>query len=106
MCLDERIPCGLVLPQWRRLDAMGLENVAHGGVGDAMTQIGQGTLDAIIAPRRILPRHSQDQLGRLGRYGRPAGLGLPTHTVIPLGRHQLAMPAEDRIGRDDGGDLL
>jgi len=71
-----------------------------------MAQIGQGTLDAVVAPGRILSGHSQNQLGDLGRNGRPTRLNFAKIAVIPFRCHWLAMPAKDHIRRDDSRDFL
>ena len=55
MSLEERLPGGLSPPLRRRLDAMLLQDVSHAGIGDLMTQVGQGALNAVITPGRIFP---------------------------------------------------
>ena len=40
-----------------RVDAVLLEEVGHGGPGDAVSQIVEGALDSRVTPARILPSH-------------------------------------------------
>lgn len=80
------------------------EYVADSRVGDVIVDVGQGALDAVIAPSRVLPGELQNQVDDLLVERRPSHR-LPLFAVVPLLRHELAMPAEDRVGRDDGGQL-
>ena len=73
MGLEERLPGGLPLPLRRRLDAVLLQNVADAGIRDRMAQVGQGPLNAIVAPAGILLGQPHDQLADLVGDGRPAG---------------------------------
>src|SRR5262245_28237912 len=46
------------------------EDVAHGDRIDAVSQVGQGTLDTAVTPRRVLFRHAHDKpLDRLNDPG-------------------------------------
>jgi hypothetical protein len=95
---DELAPGALAAPR-RRRQAMAAQHSANGEVGTAMTQLQQLTLDAAIAPARILPAEAQDQLVELAG---PCSIGLRRTASIsrPLATDQLAMPAEEGLRAD------
>ena len=70
-----------------------------------MPQVRQGTLDAAIAPGRILFRHADDELLDLLGDTRSAKLSSLRAPVKLLGDQSL-VPAQEGIGRDEGGDLF
>jgi hypothetical protein len=41
---------------------MRFEDIFHGGIGDAVADISQGALDAVVAPGRVLLREPQNQI--------------------------------------------
>ena len=53
MRFEKRGPGCLPLSVGRRLDAIRLEDVADGGVGDVVADIGQGALDAVMGARHL-----------------------------------------------------
>jgi hypothetical protein len=59
-----------------------------------MTDILQGALDPRVAPRGILRRHPDDEL-----------VDLREHAAATRPGDQLSVLAEQRVGRDDRGDL-
>jgi len=61
MRADEFLLCGGRLAFWSRRDAMALEHVAHGLLTDRVPEMGQGTHNAIIAPRAVLLGHADHQ---------------------------------------------
>jgi len=65
-----------------------------------MTQLQQLTLDAAIAPARILPGQARDQLVELTG---PSLIGVRRTASIsrPLATDQLAMPAEEGLRADE-----
>ena len=70
-----------------------------------VAQVGQGPDDAVIAPGAILLGHADNQGLQLRVYlGTAWGLAL-LGAVKFLG-HELAVPGENGVGLDDGGDFL
>src|SRR5258706_7186442 len=67
-----------------------------------MADILQRTLDPRVAPGRILFRHPHDEPLDFGEYAATAG---PTRGTRPLPRDEFPMPAQNRVGGDDRGDL-
>ena len=65
MSLEEGTPGGTTLPVGSRLDAMGFENVADGGVRDVKAHIGQGALDAVVAPGLVFLSEAKSQVDDL-----------------------------------------
>ena len=55
--------------------------------------------DALVAPAAVLARESEDQLADLSADRRSPRARC---WVGPALRHELAMPADERVGRDDG----
>jgi hypothetical protein len=69
-----------------------------------MTQVGQGTYDAVISPAAVLPHHPHHQPLHFGRYPGSAQIAATARTV-ELVRHQLPIPDEKRIRLGYAGDL-
>ena len=69
---------------------------------DPMADILQRTNDPSVAPRGVVLGHQHDQTPDLREHARTAATPL---RVRPLPRDQLPMPPENRVGRDDRGDL-
>jgi hypothetical protein len=105
MRVDKFIPRCRSLSRWRWFDAVFLKNVAHRLIANGMPQIAYFTGDPVVTPFGILPGHAQDQPTDLVRDRGPANRLLSTLRVVPLLRHQLAVPAQDRVGGDDGGQF-
>ena len=66
-------------------------------------QVLQCTLNAIVSPRRVLPRESHDGIHDDLSDSWSAGLSLIAR--IKLLRDEFAVPAEDCVWRDDRGQL-
>ena len=69
-----------------------------------MSEVGQGALDAVVAPGRILPGHAQDEFDDFRFDGRPPH-GPSAVAEVPLLGHQLPVPAQDGVGGAGGADL-
>ena len=80
---------------------MRFEDVFHGGIGDAVADISQGALDAVVALSRVLFLKPQDQIDDDLTDAWPTWLLLPTITVIPFLGHELSVPTEDCVGSDN-----
>jgi len=61
-------------------------------------EILEGTLNPRVAPRRVVLGHSRHKLPDLGKDTATAG-SLPP--IRPLARHQLPVPSQERIRRDE-----
>src|SRR5438552_6780093 len=94
------------LPRRRSLrhgrDALRLEDPSNRRSPNAVSEILQRAADPGIAPRRVLLGHPDHQLPNLYEYATPTALPL---RVRPLTGDQQPMPPENRVGRDDPGDL-
>jgi hypothetical protein len=66
-----------------------------------MAEILERTLNPRVAPRRILRRHANHQTLNLCP---DTGSSRSASGVRPLARHQLAMPSENGVRRDDRGN--
>ena len=105
MGLEKRRPGCLPFALRRRFDAVFLEDVAHGLIGDLVTQVGQGALDPVVSPGHILPRKAKNKIDDLLPYTWPS-YGFATFAVVPFLGNQRSMPAENRIGREQRADLF
>ena len=83
---------------------MSFQHVGHRGIGDVVTDVGQCSLDSIVAPRRVLSGKPQNGIHDDLTDAGPAN-SLSFVAVVPLLRHELTMPAENRVGSHNGGQL-
>ena len=104
MGLEEHFPSRLPPALRNRRDPMLSEDLADGSIGYLVSQVGQGTLDAIVIPRRAVPRHAKNQLNDGWGYRRPPDL-LAAVAVVPLLRDEHPVPAHDGVRRDDRPNL-
>ena len=81
-----------------------LEDVGDRPARELVAHVSERTLNPRVAPCRILSGHANDEVGGLRFPSRPAGLS--PFRVVPLTSNELAVPGENRVGRDDSGDLL
>jgi hypothetical protein len=102
MGFEKRGPLSLMLSLRSRFDTVRCEDIFHGGIGDVIADIGQGALDAIVTPGRVVLREPQDQVHDDLANAWPPWFLLPTIAVIPFLGYELSMPAEDCVGSDDG----
>jgi hypothetical protein len=80
---------------------MCFENPSDRRSTHAMPNILEGALDSGVAPRRILLRHPDDEPADL----RQDAATSRTCSVRPFPRDELPMPAQNRLRRDDRGNL-
>ena len=71
--------------------------------GDVVAEIRERATDARVPPRWILDRHPHHEVGHLARRYRPASTSAGAAVVLP--GNQPPVPAENRVRRDDAGDL-
>ena len=105
MRLEERLPGYRALSLRGRFDTVFLEDIPDGGVGDLMAEIGGCPLNAIIAPCWILSCHAQDEAGNIRGNRRSSRSHLSPVAVVPLFGNELSVPAQNRVGSDDRGEL-
>jgi hypothetical protein len=104
MCANELVPGHGLFAFGGRRNPMVLEDVTHRLVTDRIAQMRQRISDTILAPGATLLGHANDQgFERLVDLG--ASWDLALSGAIKLLRHQLPLPGEDRVGRDDSGYL-
>jgi hypothetical protein len=82
---------------------MPLQNLSDRAAGHLVPQIGQGALDAPVAPIAILFGHPFDQRFHLSGGARSPRPALATPIVFVS--DQLAMPGQQRLWGDDRGEL-
>ena len=70
-----------------------------------MTEIGQGALDPVVSPVRILFRHAEYQLFDGVRNCRSSWFLFPLITGILFLRHQLLIPTEYGVRSDERGHI-
>src|SRR5215475_2057829 len=105
MCADKLLPGGRRLPLGSRRDAMALEDVAHRLVADRQAQVGQGADNPVTAPGAILLGYTHDQ-GLQFWIDRGASRRLALRRAVTLLSHKPAVPGENGVRFDDGGDFL
>ena len=71
--------------------------------GDVGAEIRERATDARVPPRWILDRHPHHEVGHLAWRYRPASTSVGAAVVLP--GNQPPVPAENRVRRDDAGDL-
>ena len=86
---------------WDRGNAVRLQDAGDRRAADPMANVLQGAEDPRVAPGGILFRHPHNQPPHLREHARTTAAPL---RVRPLARDQLPMPAENRVGRDNGRD--
>src|SRR5215510_6730023 len=105
MDANKFLPRGRLLALRSAWKAPALENIAHGLIADVVAQLGESAGNAVITPGTILLGHLDDQVFEcLVDTGSSHGLSL--RGAIEFLSHQLAMPGENRLGFDNGGDFL
>src|SRR6266581_7000019 len=105
MCADELFPRRRGLALRRRWETMALENVPHRLITHSVSQVCQSPDDAVIAPGAILLGHADNQ-GLESRVYFGTAWGLALRRAVEFLRHQPAVPGENGVRGDDGGDFL
>ncbi len=104
MRFQKRLPGGLPLTLRGWLDAMLLQDVPHGRVGEAMAEVGERPLNAVVAPTGILGCQADDEVPELVGNGQSSGL-LATSAIVPFLGDEQAVPAQDGVRRYQRADL-
>ena len=74
------------------------QDLADRGRRDTEPERGELALDSLVTPAGVLAREPQDEPAELTADSRAAG---SPARVGPAPRHELAMPAQKRVGRDE-----
>ena len=105
MRVDKLFPRCRSPSRWCSFDAAFLENVAHRLVANDMAEVAHLAGDPVIAPLGILFGHANNKSFDLICDHGSANRLLSALRVVPLLRNQFPVPAEDRVGGDDGGQF-
>jgi len=89
---NEIPPGGVLASLGSRIDPMAPQDVSHGLVGQSVTQMGQGSNDAVISPAGVLTSHSHRQSFRFRRNRRAANL-LPVFGSIEFFSDEPPVPS-------------
>jgi len=81
---------------------VGLQDARDHGPSDLVPEILEGTLNPRVAPRRVFLGHPHDELADLGEDTPTARSPV---RVRPLAGHQLPVPPQQRVRRDDRRDV-
>ena len=103
MCGNKILPRSRLASLGSRSNAVAAQNVSHRLIGQAVTQIGQSSDDAVISPAGVLSRHSHHQ-GFHFRSNRRAARILPMFGAIELLGDEPSIPGQDGVGFGDTGD--
>ena len=79
--------------------ALAPKHSADGGSREPVTQLAQLTLDPKVAPGGVLGGQPEDEISKVNRNGPPAQWTAPPEGC-PFSPHQLAVPADGRLGSD------
>src|SRR6516164_3120987 len=102
---DEVLPGGLLAPFWGRRNSISAQDVADRLVRNAMSEIGQSTNDAVVAPAGVLSSHADNQSLDLRRDRRTTWIGT-AFGAVKLLSNQSPIPSQNRVWERDGGDRL
>ena len=103
MRLEERLPRRSSGPLGSRFDPVVVHNPLDRVPGDVVAEIRERATDARVPPRWMLDRHPHHEVGHLAWRYRPASTAAGAAVVLP--GNQPPVPAENRVRRDDAGDL-
>ena len=80
------------------MQTVGFQDARDRRSADLVAKILERTPNASVAPRRIFLSHAHDELPNLGQNTATAVSLLRTR---PLARHELPVPSQQRVRRDD-----
>ena len=96
---DELVPCRLLRSFGRRLDPVALEDTSDRCLADVVTEVGQRSLDPLVAPGAVLGGHPNRKTPDAASYARPSGATTSAAVVLP--GDELSVPTKNRVGRHD-----
>jgi hypothetical protein len=100
---QERWPSGVRVARRGRVDPVLFENVGNRAASNLMSQIGHRALDARVSPRRILERHTHNEVDDRRHHARPTWTR--SVTIRPLARNQMPIPTQQGVRRDQSVKL-
>ena len=103
MCFDEGAPRHALTPLWCWHDTVVCEDSFYGIAPDFISEVLECAPQPCVAPTRVFFGHAYDELTDVLRSRWSARASVLT--AIVLGCNEVAIPAQKRIGCDDGGDL-
>ncbi len=103
MCFDEGAPRHALTPLWCWHDTVVCEASFAGMAPDVISEVLECAPQPCVPPCRVLLRHAHEELTNVLR--RRWSARATVLAAIVLGRNEVAIPAQKRIGSDDGGDL-
>ena len=80
------------------------EYIGDGAPPDLMPEVGECALNSPVSPRWVFERHAQNEIDNRFHDSGPAWT--PSMAIVPLGRHQLPVPPQQRIRGDQGLQLV
>ena len=101
--LQERLPGQAPAPLGSRVDPVVVQDPLHRGPSDLVAEVRERPADPCVPPLGILDRHPDHARGHVTSRHRPASTAAGA-AVVCLG-DQSPVPAENRVRRDDAGDL-
>ena len=101
--LQERLPGHAPAPLGSRVDPVVVQDPLHRGPSDLVAEVRERPADPCVPPLGILDRHPDHARGHVTSRHRPASTAAGA-AVVCLG-DQSPVPAENRVRRDDAGDL-
>ena len=101
--LQERLPGHAPAPLGSRADPVVVQDPLHRGPSDLVAEVRERPADPCVPPLGILDRHPDHERAHVTSRHRPASTAAGA-AVVCLG-DQSPVPAENRVRRDDAGDL-
>ena len=101
--LQERLPGHAPAPLGSRVDPVVVQNPLHRGPSDLVAEVRERPADPCVPPLGMLDRHPDHERGHGTARHRRASTAAGA-AVVCLG-DQSPVPAENRVRRDDAGDL-
>ena len=101
--LQECLPGYAPAPFGSRVDPVVVQDPLHRGPSDLVAEVRERPADPCVPPLWILDRHPDHERGHFASRHRPASTAAGA-AVVCLG-DQSPVPAENRVKRDDAGDL-
>jgi hypothetical protein len=87
----------------RWLNAMSFEYVGDCGFSDVVTNVGQCSLNPVVAPRRIFGSKANDGVDDFLTDARSIGPAFVAE--VELLRHEFTVPTQDGVRGDNGGEF-
>src|SRR4051812_24958659 len=104
VCSEEGLPRHRLAALGRGFQAMLGEDALDRVSSKLVTKVAEHAEDPGVAPGRVLGGELDDQA--LQRSGRAGASTSSSSSAVVLVRDELAVPAQDRVGRHEAGELL